>query len=242
MFSLALLLAPVLAGCGVNGDFGEVNPTLVRDDIHDWVGRDDAKGRAISPSSFELTDDERQMRDLGYPLLEPPYNRQKVYSVLSEYGMTPWVLKQAANPASYYDHMMSGEVRSPSSRYALLTDDIRNDGERLPQFFETAGRVVDFDVKRKKSLAFVRGLTEAERTNTFNRIRENDRVLSLVRVSLTRRVASYRYALERLVISSPSQQAVQAEQALNRLGNEVSHFRTYTAPSYERGDSLAYQR
>ena len=31
----ALGLALLLAGCGVNGDFGEVNPSLVRDDIHD---------------------------------------------------------------------------------------------------------------------------------------------------------------------------------------------------------------
>lgn len=239
---LALLLAPVLAGCGINGDFGEVNPVLVRDDIHDWVGRDNAKGVATAPSSFELTDDERQMRDLGYPLLEPPYNRQKVHSVLSEYGMTPWILKQAAHPSSYYDHMMSSEVRSPTSRYAQLTDDINNDTERLPQFFETAGRVVDLDIKRKKSLAFVRGLTDAERSNTLNRIAENDRVLALVRTSLTRRIASYRFALERLVIASPSQQAVGAEQALNRLSVEVGRFRGHTAPTYERGDSLAYQR
>jgi len=244
---LAFCLALLLAGCGVNGDFGEVSPSLVRDDIHDWVGRDDAKGRPISPSTFELTDDERQLRDLGYPLLEPPYNRQKAHSVLSEYGMTPWILKQSANPAAYYDHMMerglfSEKVRSPSSRYAVLIDDIRNDSERLPQFFATAGRVVDMDVKRKQSLGFVRGLTAAERDNTLNRIRENDRVIGLVRTSLERRVASYRYALERLVISSPSQDAVTAEQMLNKLGTEVGFFQTRTAPTYRRGPSLAFQR
>ncbi|MBS0248135.1 MAG: hypothetical protein JSR61_16090 [Proteobacteria bacterium] len=243
----AFCLALLLAGCGVNGDFGEVNPSLVRDDIHDWVGRDDAKGRPISPSSFELTDDERQLRDLGYPLLEPPYNRQKAHSVLSEYGMTPWILKQSANPAAYYDHMMergvfSQNVRSPSSRYAVLIDDIRNDSERLPQFFATAGRVVDMDIKRKKSLAFIRSLTQAERTNTLNRIRENDRVIMLVRTSLERRVASYRYALERLVISSPSNDAVTAEQMLNQLATQVGYFQNRTAPTYQRGPSLAYQR
>jgi hypothetical protein len=238
----ALCLALLLAGCGVNGDFGEVNPSLVRDDIHDWVGRDEAR-----PSSFELTDDERQLRDLGYPLLEPPYNRQKTHSVLSEYGMTPWILKESANPAAYYDHMMAKglfaeRVRSPTSRYNVLIDDIRNDSERLPQFFATAGRVVDMDIKRKKSLAFVRGLSDAERASTLNRIRENDRVIGLVRTSLERRVAGYRYALERLVISSPSQDAVTAEQMLNKLGTEVGFFQTRTAPSYRRGPSLAFQR
>jgi len=244
---LAFGLALLLAGCGVNGDFGEVSPSLVRDDIHDWVGRDDAKGRPIAPSSFELTDDERQLRDLGYPLLEPPYNRQKATSVLSEYGMTPWILKEAANPAAYYNHMMeqglfAERVRSPSSRYNVLIDDIRNDSERLPQFFATAGRVADMDAKRKKSLGFVQGLSGAERTNTLNRIRENERVVGLVRTSLERRVASYRYALERLVISSPSQDAVTAEQMLNKLGTEVGFFQGHTAPTYRRGPSLAFQR
>ena len=68
----------LLAGCGINGDFGEVNRTLVRDDIHDWVGRDDTPDHPDAPSSFELTDDERQLRDLAFPLIEPPYNRQKL--------------------------------------------------------------------------------------------------------------------------------------------------------------------
>jgi hypothetical protein len=240
--AVALLFAVMLAGCGINTDFDEINPSLVRDNIHDWVGRDNAKGEAISPSTFELTDEERRLRDLGYPLIEPPYLRHKVYSVFNEYGLNPDIQKQMANPAAYYDHMMDDKVRSPTSRYAQLTQDIRNDSERLPQFFSTASRVVDLDAKRNKSLAFIPGLTAAERTNTLNRIKENDRVIAQVRVSLSRRVANYRYALERLVIASPSQEAVTVEQALNRLHSDVSHYRVHLAPPYARGPSLAFQR
>ena len=239
---LALLAAPLLSGCGLSTDFDEINPSLVRDNIHDWVGRDNAKGEAISPSTFELTDQERQMRDLAYPLIEPPYLRHKPYSVLNEYGLNRGIQKQMANQAAYYEHMMDDKARSPTSRYAKLTDDVRNDSERLPQFFSTASRVIDLDIKRKKSLAFIPGLTENERINTLNRIRENGRVIADVRASLGRRVANYRYALERLVIASPSQEAVTAEQALNRLHAEVAHYRVSTAPPYERGPSLAFQR
>lgn len=238
----ALPLALLLAGCGMSTDFDEINPSLVRDSIHDWVGRDNAKGEPISPSTFELTDDERRLRDLGYPLIEPPYRRHKIYSVFNEYGLNPEIQKELKDPAAYYTYMMDDKARSPTSRYAQLTQDIRNDSERLPQFFSTASRVIDLDAKRKKSLAFIPGLTEAERTNTLNRIKENDRVIAQVRVSLTRRVANYRYALERLVIASPSQEAVTVEQALNRLHAEVSHYRVQTAPIYERGPSLAFQR
>lgn len=239
---LALAVLATLAGCGVNGDFGEVNPTLVRDDIHDWVGRDDKKGRPISPSAFELTDDERQLRDLAYPLLEPPYNRQKFHSVASEYGLTPQILREGAYTTAYFDHLMAERVRSPAARYAQLTDDIRNDSTRLPQFFETAGRVFDLDRKREQSLAYVKFLTPQERTNTLNRIRENTRTVERVRVSLKHRVAGYRYALERMVIMAPSKDAVPAEQALNRLGNEVAYFRNNTMPPYALQPSLAFQR
>ena len=76
----------LLAGC-TNGDFGEVNRTLVRDDIHDWLSLDAIAGKPTSPSSFELTDDERALRDLGYPLIEPAYDRHQWYSAAGEYGV-----------------------------------------------------------------------------------------------------------------------------------------------------------
>ena len=239
---VALLAAPLISGCGLSSDFDEINPSLVRDNIHDWVGRDNAKGEAISPSTFELTDEERRLRDLAYPLIEPPYLRHKAYSVFHEYGLNRNIQSQMADRAAYYNHMMEDSARSPASRYAKLTDDIRNDSERLPAFFSTATRVIDLDIKRKKSLAFIPGLTESERVNTLNRIRENGRVIAEVRTSLGQRVANYRYALERLVISSPSQDAVGVEQALNRLHTEVAHYRVNTAPPYERGPNLAFQR
>jgi hypothetical protein len=71
---LAALAVALLGGCGIpNGDFGEVRPTLVRDDMHDWVG---PYASADYASGFALTDDERAPRDLGYRLIEAPYNRQ----------------------------------------------------------------------------------------------------------------------------------------------------------------------
>jgi hypothetical protein len=72
----ALTVLSLLGGC-TNGDFGEVRPSLVRDDIHDWVAYDAIAGQSTWPSRFDLTDDERQLRDLAYPLIEPPYNRQQ---------------------------------------------------------------------------------------------------------------------------------------------------------------------
>jgi hypothetical protein len=82
-------------------------------------------------------------------------------------------------------------------------DDIRNDTTGLAQFFETAGRVIDIDQKRQKSLVYISALSKAERANALRRIRENIHVLDIVRISLANRVISYRFALEHLVIMTP---------------------------------------
>jgi hypothetical protein len=233
--SLVLAAFVLLAGCS-NGDFGEVRPMLMRDDVHDWLGP--AAASPSPPSSFEVTDEERKLRDLAFPLIEPPYDRQKPYSVTLEYGANGTA---GVTPASYANYLLSSLFRSPSGRYAQLNDDIRNDTTRLPQFFETAARVLDLDVKRKKSLAYVSSLSVAERDDALRRVRENSSLMSLVRTRLAQRVGAYRFALERLVITTPSAQAVEVEQSLNQLQGQIARYRTPQLP-WVREQSLASSR
>ena len=82
----ALTIMMLFAGCA-NGDFGRVRPSLVGDDMHAWVGREAPNRKNKPASQFPLTDAERQLRDLAYPLIAPPYDRQRWYSVLAEYGL-----------------------------------------------------------------------------------------------------------------------------------------------------------
>ena len=86
---LVLLVAAAClsGGCVLNGDFGRIRPELVGDNMHDWVGRD-AVARIGGPvSEFRTTDQERELRDRAYALIEPPYNRGRWDSVLREYGL-----------------------------------------------------------------------------------------------------------------------------------------------------------
>ena len=232
---LVLAALVLLAGCS-NGDFGEVRPMLVRDDVHDWLGP--AAAATSSPSSFEVTDDERKLRDLAFPLIEPPYDRQQPYSVALEYGANGTA---GVTQASYANYLLGSRFNSPSGRYARLNDDIRNDVTRLPQFFETAARVLDLDVKRKKSLAYVSSLSEAEQKNALQRVRENNSLVSLVRTRLVQRVSAYRFGLERLVIMAPSAQAVEVEQSLNQLQALIARYRNPPLP-WVREQSLASAR
>ncbi len=237
----ALALAGLLTGCA-NGDFDRVRPLLVRDDIHNWVGREAVEVKGIPPSEFQVTDDERQLRDLAYPLIQPSYGRHRPWSVFGEYGVAQSRYFTGYDRAAYATHLMGDRYRSPAARYARLTDDINNDITRLPAFFETAGRVLDIDNKRRRSMAYIRDLAPSERDNAFSRIEENASIIEQVRIRLSERVSSYRFALERLVVMTPMPQAADVDRKLNHLDNLVARYRNHIAPTLEPEQSLASAR
>jgi hypothetical protein len=230
---IALGALSLLAGCGTpDTDFGRVRPSLVSDKVHDWVGpAADARVGAV-PSAFELTDDERGLRDLAFPLIEPPYDRKKWDNVLREYGLVGDYQTARFDRTVYAARLLSPHYSSPASRYARLMDDIRNDITRVPAFFETASRVADMDAKRRKSLAFVSELSPAERANALRRNRENALILAWVRDTLGQRASSYRFALERLAIVAPSPEAGQVDLTLNQLRAIEDRYKTALPPAY----------
>lgn len=236
---LIVLAALVLLGGCANGDFGQIKPYLVRDSIHDWIGPAAIEGTGAIPSGFELTDDERMLRDLAYPLIAPPYDRQRWYSIILEYGLIAQSRAQVVPVTAYADSLFGSAYRSPAARYAHLIDDIRNDTTRLPPFFETATRVLDIDQKRRKSLQFVTKLSKAEHDNALRRINVNRAIVEWVCESVSRRVASYQFALERLVIMTPTKEAVDAERTLKHLRAAIGYYSQNAAPTWKRENSLA---
>jgi hypothetical protein len=231
----ALAGSLLLAACA-NGDFGRIKPSLVHDDMHAWVGTRAARSAGIAPSNYPLTDDERQLRDLAYPLIEPPYDRQRWYSIVGEYGLTHIFHCGCDFDATAYERVLNSTwYRSATGRYARLNDDIRNDVVRVPAFFSVARRVLDMDRKREKSLAYVSGLTAEELTDAVQRVAENSLVIGWVQQSLVNRAASYRYALERLVIATPTPIAVETERSLTLLQTRIAENQILPGPALAPG-------
>jgi hypothetical protein len=224
----------LLGGCA-NGDFGRLRPSLVHDDIHAWMGPATASAYGVPASPHALTDGERKLRDLAYPLIEPPYDRNKWYSVLGEYGFLRALPSSGwdFDRTTYGERLLSTPYRSATTRYAQLIEDIRNDVTRIGPFFATARRVLDLDRKREKSLAFVSALTESERANALSRVGENALIVDWVCRSLTQRAASYRFALERLVIATPSPMAVDAERALTLMQRRIAENRPASVSPFQ---------
>jgi hypothetical protein len=236
----AALCALILIGCA-NGDFGRVRPSIWTDGIHAWVGRDAARGGGAPISQFYLTDDEILLRDYAYQLIEPSYDRQRWYSVLGEWGMTHYFKPEwyHCDPTAYAAEMMSSYVRSETTRYFRLNDDIRNDVVRIEPFVKVARRVLDMDAKREQSLAYVAVLSGPEVANAKARIGENFLVVAWVQKSLADRAASYRFALERLIIAVPSPAAVEVERSLALLQSGIAASVLVTPPDLFFGVAVA---
>jgi len=220
---VAAVLGMALSGCAVVGDFGRVHPARTSDDIHAWMGPYAARPVAEPPWRHQLTDHERRLRDLAFPLIDPPYNRNHWDSVLNEYGLLgrPYPYPDRG---AYASRLFQTAYRSQTARYNKLMEDIRNDVTRLDPYFAVARTVADLDQKRGRALAYVSNLSPEEHANTVQRMRENEAIMLWVQGSLHERVASYRVALERLVIAAPSPLAVEAERQLTLLQQRIAAY------------------
>ena len=71
-------------------------------------------------SRFERTDDERQLCDLAYPVVEPSYDRKKWYSIFGEYGAIGLHSRTgftSFDRTTYTTRLFQTRHASPASRY-----------------------------------------------------------------------------------------------------------------------------
>jgi hypothetical protein len=223
---MVAMYAIALGGCVTNGDFGRVRREFVREDMHDWVGRDAVASIGKLPSEFPLTDDERMLRDLAFALIEPPYKRQRWDSVWREYGLgrPPNGVEPPFDRTAYLRKLHKFDRRSEASAYAQIVTDARNDVDRLLPFFTVARRVVDMDSKRARSFVHISAPGDDEYLNARRRNAENKAIVAWVCRALKQRTASYRFALERLVIAVPSPAAAEADRTIGLLHRNLGSY------------------
>jgi hypothetical protein len=219
-----LLFGTALGGCS-GGDFGRTRQDFVNDDMHRWLGGEVTGSVGLKASQFQLTDNERELRDLAYPLIEPPHSRPAWKSVFGDYQPipSPWRQVPAFDRTAYGRMLIDEPHRSYTSRYSQLMDDVRDDLTRFEPFFASAIRVIDLDRKRDASLKLVSALSPPERDDAVARMKENALIVQWVQQCLERRVSSYRWALERLVIQAPDNMAADADRLINELAAQTAN-------------------
>lgn len=230
---LAALALLALSGCTSTADFGRLSDQLVTDDIHAWVGEEAAASAGGPISADNLTGDEQTLRDLAFPLIEPPYDRIRWDAVVYEYGTKRSFQRElwAFDPTAYYRHLQGEMLRSSAARYNQLIDDMRDDIVRVGPFFVIARRVIDLDRRREASMEQIRDLASAERVNARARIAENSLTIAWVDKSLSQRCASYRFALEHLAVAEPQPIAADADSVLTELQQQIAANQVVVAAS-----------
>jgi hypothetical protein len=213
--AISLAFALALPGLAHTGDFGRPSPSLLEGLIPKQFWMPPVTGY----SGFPLTDLEVQLRDRSWVLIRPNEPRGNWNIYIAGFQLAHLF----PPPMLYYDYTEYARMllwtpsRSEASLYNRLIEDMAADGQLTGPFVAVACAVADMDLKRERSLVYVSQLAEWEVTNAFGRIRENRLVTAWVQRALHWRLASYRYALERFVISVPAGYAVEAERALGRF-------------------------
>src|SRR3954465_13854005 len=193
-FVSALLLARIGATLGAcsGGDFGRTRADMRSDDMHRWLGAEATGSVGGKSPQFQPPDGERQLRDLAYPMIEPPLSRPAWKSVFGDYKAlpSPWQQKVVFDRTMYGRTLIDEPHRSHSSRYAQMIEDVRNDITRFEPFFASAIRVIDLDKKRNASMARVSALSPKEKEDAVARMQENSRIIQWVQQGLEQRVSS----------------------------------------------------
>ncbi len=225
----------MLGACS-GGDFGRARDDMRNDDMHRWIGVEATASVGLRPSQFQLTDAERQLRDLAYPLIEPPHSRPAWRTVFGDYQpiASPWRQAAPFDRTAYGRALIDEPHRSHSSRYAQLIDDVRNDVTRFEMFFASAVRVIDLDRKRNATLAHISELSARERADAVARMQENSLIVQWVQQCLERRVSSYRWAVERLVLQAPDTLAAEADRLIGELAAQTANPPVAARPIMER--------
>ena len=230
--ALVLLLGSVMLGGCSGGDFGRARDDMRNDDMHRWIGAEATSSVGLRPSEFQLTDAERQLRDLAYPLIEPPHSRPAWRTVFGDFQTiaSPWRQAAAFDRTAYGRALIDEPHRTHTSRYAQLIDDVRDDIQRFESFFASAVRVIDLDRKRDATLPHISELSARERADAVARMQENSLIVQWVQQCLERRVSAYRWAVERLVLQAPDTMAADADRLIGELAAQTANPPVAAAP------------
>ena len=214
------------------GDFGRPQESIFVEEFLPWLrdGIDSLTGQSVPASPY--TDDERTLRDLAYAIIQPPeVSDPSRFTIAGTDFFDLWnrwiVGPQPFDVRSYAEYLIAKPYRSSAARYAQLIDDARADAVRVTPFFYMANRVLEADAVRQQSFQFVSRLPGEKFALARARMEENRGLIDRVYDRFRQRIASYRYALEVLLLQLPSPAAVEAERALNVLEDRL---RRMTSP------------
>jgi len=215
-FAIATLVT--LAACGrPTGDFGRVRSDTFSDRLATGAQR---LGSAVTEKEAlagELTDEEHEMRDRMWRFIDAPDAIAWSRKPRAGGEDTPDRRTQAYYVPSYYERLRGADFRSPRVRYNRLVADIDGDIATLGPTFQSVCAVIEMD-KRRVTAAQSLGLSAApEGQAVARRADRNRHAMTAFAQRLQDRQDGYTYALERLLLDSPYEEARLVDGRLSEL-------------------------
>jgi len=218
-----LAMVSVSACTATTGDLGRPRPTIWTQLIAPEAGYWSATFRGEDASYFRLTDDEEQMRDRAWRFVMPASPNsvfQGEVSNLAHTRILP-VAAQSTDVSDYFRGLTSISFASQASRYNRLAEDANADRLLIGPFRANAGRVVNMDRVRMRTVEASPDVPADKQEPAMARVVENEGLVFWVCERVDFRIRSYRYALANLVVEMPSREAVKAERAIMALEMEA---------------------
>jgi len=216
---VAAACALTLAGCAQTGDFGRQRPNVINDSVLPVVGMVSTYSAGEPVSHFNYTDDERTLRNLGWTLVVPTHSHDWIGRTAAELQRAQIIrrLDLVLSPERY-SAMLSGErYRSSDARYARIMDDAVKDMAAIEPYMAYVARVRIADEQRINAAFGLPDIGASELAAAHGRVAENQRQMAWVKRAMLFRLYAYRYAVDRLMIQTPSRLAGQTIERLNAL-------------------------
>jgi hypothetical protein len=228
-----------LSACGrPTGDFDRAAPSVVHDQVMPWTGAriaDVARGDLVS--SFNRTDAEGDLIDRAWQLVRPLHHADWLNGSLIEGQRTRNLpeLDARLSVAAYYENLRIDRFRSSEARYTRIVRDMEADTALVGPFWQQAARVREDDDERLRAWERRSERRPAEMQNAIARVEENARLVDWVWRSLRFRLASYKHAIERIQVETPSNRLYELNLAYNDLVHAIAEAesgtqRTVAAP------------
>ncbi len=241
-FVAAALAGALAAACAQQlGDLGRPERTFLSETILPRAGDFAALARGEQVSWFSLTDDETELRDRAWRYVMPAHERswfQRQVQELARTRIIP-VSWQVHEPRLYFSTLVSGSFASEHSRYRRLCEDALADAALIKPFRAIARRVASADRARMATAGVSTEIDGFAAGNAAARVAENQGLVAWVRERLAFRIAGYRHALDNLVVSLPSREAVMAERCLMILDAEMRQLEPLAPRDYKLGEPIS---
>lgn len=219
--SLCPMLAVVLlfAGCARTGDFGRAQPNVISDRVLPLVGMLSTHSAGEPISRFNYTNDEQTLRNLGWTLVMPSHAEDWLGRTAGELQRLEIArrLDLEASPDRYSRLLSSARYRSSDARYARIMDDAAKDMAAIDPYFAFVRAVRSADRDRLAAAASLPDIRPTELTDAHGRVAENQRQIAWVKRAILFRIYAYRYAVDRLMIQTPSPMAQATIERINAL-------------------------